>query len=254
MVAASPSVGLSIVSHGQGGLVTTLLHSLEENCQGFPVSIVLTLNIDENADWVNPDPLFPLTVIKNHRPRGFGANHNTAFKTLGNIDYFCVMNPDILLPANPFPALLSILGKPTIGVVGPALIDSQGHLQDSCRKFPTPWSILLRMVGKKDEYQQRHNLFYPDWIAGMFMLFPSRIFAELGGFDERYFMYCEDADICRRIQKKGLKTAYTTDILAIHDPRRSSHRNLRHLWWHLNSLLRFFVMYYRHENTTSKIQ
>jgi len=150
MMAASPPVGLSIVSHGQGDLVNNLLHSLDKHCQGFPVSIVLTLNIDEKTDWLTPNPSFPLTVIKNHRPRGFGANHNTAFKSLGNTDYFCVMNPDIVLPANPFPGLISILGKPTIGVVGPALIDSQGHLQDSCRKFPTPWRILRRTLGKKN--------------------------------------------------------------------------------------------------------
>ena len=149
MFAKESSVGLSIVSHGQGDLVNDLLNSLERQCHGFPISIVLTLNIDENAEIVDHHSSFRLTVIKNRHPRGFGANHNVAFRKLYHTDYFCVMNPDIVLPANPFPSLISILEEPTIGVVGPTLVDSQGRLQDSCRKFPTPWRILQRALPKK---------------------------------------------------------------------------------------------------------
>ncbi len=158
--------------------------------------------------------------------------------------FFCVLNPDIIFLADPFPRLVSaLLHNPTIGVIGPFLVDSNRQLQDSARSFPTPGRLFYRLLKRQDIIlNNSEKIFYPDWIAGMFMLFPSRIFSSVHGFDERFFMYYEDVDICRRLGSISLKTACFADILAVHNARRSSRRNLIHFYWHVKSMLRFFLL------------
>ena len=78
-----------------------------------------------------------------------------------------------------------------------------------------------------------------DWVAGMFMIFPSRIYREVKGFDTRFFMYLEDADICRRLKRAGYRVVCDTRQVVIHDARRSSFKNRQHLKWHMRSMLRF---------------
>ena len=84
-------------------------------------------------------------------------------------------------------------------------------------------------------------MLYPDWVAGMFMVLRSETFRAAGGFDEGYFLYYEDVDLCWRLQRSGLRAALLPTVRAIHDARRSSHRKLRYLLWHGKSMLRFFA-------------
>jgi len=236
-----PTVCISIVSHNQGKLTEVLLSSLEQRCQSSSIMAVVTLNLEENFSYRHLNLTFPVVIIRNQHPKGFGANHNFAFTSQCRSDYFCVLNPDIIFNSNPFPTLLDVLGNPSIGVVSPGLTNSQGELQDNARRFPTVPRIFRRIIKKgKTKYNLTEKIFYPDWIAGMFMVFPSRIFSKINGFDERYYMYCEDADICRRLKNNGLKTAVSLAVQAIHNPHRASHRNVRHFWWHIRSLLLFF--------------
>ena len=72
----------------------------------------------------------------------------------------------------------------------------------------------------------------PDWVAGMFMLFRKDVYAELAGFDERYFLYYEDVDLCWRLRKRGLDVRLVPTVSATHDARRQSRRSVRHLRWH----------------------
>jgi N-acetylglucosaminyl-diphospho-decaprenol L-rhamnosyltransferase len=74
----------------------------------------------------------------------------------------------------------------------------------------------------------------------MFMLFPREIFKEIGGFDERYFLYYEDVDLCARLTLAGYRILLCNTVSAIHDARRSSHKNLRYMRLHLLSIIRFF--------------
>jgi len=85
------------------------------------------------------------------------------------------------------------------------------------------------------------DVLFPDWVAGMFMLFRSESFKGVGGFDQRYFMYCEDADICRGMWNIGYQVMGSLDANVIHRAQRASHRNLRHLVWHLKSLFKYFI-------------
>jgi N-acetylglucosaminyl-diphospho-decaprenol L-rhamnosyltransferase len=180
--------------------------------------------------------------IVNPQVKGFGANHNAAF-TRCRTPYFCVVNPDIRLPADPFPGLLQALEQPAAGVAGPLVRSPSGEAEDSARRFPTPAFLLAKLAGARGgpEYPHDRGPIGVDWVAGMFMLFSSDAFRVIGGFDERYFLYYEDADICRRLLKAGRRAVYQPAAEVTHDARRASRRDLAHLRWHLRSMLRFLV-------------
>jgi GT2 family glycosyltransferase len=121
-------------------------------------------------------------------------------------------------------------------VAAPLVHGSDGVLQDSARPLPTPWRILGKAVGLGSARDGPA----PDFVAGMFMLFRAEAFARLGGFDERYFLYYEDVDICCRARLAGLEVLQERSCSVTHDGVRASHRRLRYLRWHLRSMARFF--------------
>jgi N-acetylglucosaminyl-diphospho-decaprenol L-rhamnosyltransferase len=180
--------------------------------------------------------------IDNPHPKGFGANHNAAFR-LAKGQMFCVLNPDIRLKIDPFPALIEALVSPQVGVAAPRILDTAGGTEDSARRFPTPSYILQKILGltPKLDYRLDDSSLSPDWVAGMFMLFRQEVYAELNGFDERYFLYYEDVDLCRRLRKRGYEVRLLPTVSAVHDARRDSRRSLRHLRWHAQSMLRYFT-------------
>ena len=234
-------VTVSIVSHGHGPMVTSLLSDLAAKC-GSSVNVILTLNIPEAIAIDGGTFPFRLKVIRNRTPRGFGANHNAAF-TQNEAEYFCILNPDIRIVENSFPQLLEELRNPRVGVVAPKIVGPTGGVEDSARRFPSPWFIARKLFGLTPvlDYRIGQSALSADWVAGMFMLFRKDVYAELAGFDERYFLYYEDVDLCRRLRKRGYDVRLLPSVSAVHIARRESHRNLKHLRWHLSSMIRFMT-------------
>ena len=221
-------------------LVTQLLDDLQAQCSAEHIEIILTRNVPETHNF-NPEEFsLPLRLIDNPSSKGFGANHNAAFK-IATGDYFCVLNPDIRLKENPFPALIALAQQTGAGVVAPRIVTISGLREDSARRFPTPFELLRKALGGESEVvSDAPDASVPDWIAGMFMLFPRSVFDELRGFDERYFLYYEDVDLCARLALAGYKRLVCSDVTVVHDARRSSHGNLRYAAMHLKSIVRFF--------------
>jgi GT2 family glycosyltransferase len=240
----APRVVLSVVSHGQGRLVRGLLSDIRSNWNPAGLRLVLTQNLAE-APPPEADQLpFPVRIVRNLRPRGFAANHNNAFEMFDS-DIFCVINPDVRCPRDPVPDLVAELDDPGTGLVAPRIISPQGRLEDSARRQITPLRLLRRAAGfdREPDYDIDDTPFCPDWVAGMFMAMRSPVYRDLGGFDERYRLYCEDADLCMRLWSGGYRVTVVPRAWAVHDARRESHRNLRLLRWHVISLLRFLARY-----------
>ena len=236
------TIVISIVSHQQGDLAYRLLADIRTHCSNRPTAVVLTHNLAEDFPLPETDWPFKVLQLTNPEPQGYGANHNQAFRTV-SADYFCALNPDIRLEQDPFPALLTRLEKDSIiGAISPLVLGPDRRIEDNARRLPTPKRILKRMVklGPRRDYDIETIIQPVDWLAGMFLLFPSPIYRQLNGFDERYFLYCEDVDLGCRLRLAGLVSALDPTVAAIHEPRRDSHRRPRHLFWHLSSLVRFF--------------
>lgn len=234
-------ISISVVSHSQAKLVSKLLADLHDHCAVCDIELLLTLNLPEALPFSDTDYFFPIKIIKNISPMGFGANHDQAFAASSG-DYFCVVNPDISLNENPFSPLLALLLDPKIGVVAPRMLNVDGELEDSARYFPSPFEIICKVFRRPSrKYRTNEAVGFPDWVAGMFMLFRRDVFKEIGGFDTRYFMYYEDVDLCARLTLQGYRVALCNRVAVVHDARRSSHANLRYLRWHVTSMLRFFL-------------
>lgn len=238
-----PAFTLSIVSHGQSGLIGQLLEDLVHYCQGLSMEIILTINVPEQLPYQVEESPFQVTVIENPLPKGFAENHNAAFGVARG-EVFCVINPDIRLRSNPFEELSQLTQDASVGVVGPMVVNSAGALESSARRFPSPWRILkklLRIASDTDDYEIKGMEIYPDWVGGMFMLFRSDRYKEVGGFNERYFLYYEDVDICARLALCGYKTILSPKVTVVHDAQRTSHRKFKYLKWHATSMVRFFL-------------
>lgn len=235
------SLVLSVVSHGQRPLVQALLGDLQRYVST-PFRLILTENIPESPNLPIDEYSFPIDVVRNVVRKGFGENHNAALSRASG-DWFCVLNPDIRLTRDPFPALLAVGADPRIGVVAPEVTGPDLLPEDHARRFPTIFTLLAKAFGYRPRAASKAGeaMYCPDWVAGMFMLLRCDTMRLVGGFDERYFLYYEDVDLCARIRDCGLEVAVCTKASVIHAARRESRRNLRYAAWHMRSAMRFLV-------------
>lgn len=234
---------LSIVSHGHRAHVANLLQQLARLGRS-DFEVILTLNLPESV-VVETLP-YPVRLIHNSAPKGFGANHNAAFlESVG--DYFVILNPDIELPEDPFGALLELAQRDSLNICAPVIVDADGQVEDSARNFPTPYSLfkrlLCRLLGRpilQDTLLQDSDTLQPDWVAGMFVMVPRAIYQQLGGFNDDYFLYFEDVEFGARARLAGCHILVSKRARVIHQAQRDSHRQLRFMWWHVQSAAKFF--------------
>jgi hypothetical protein len=229
-----------MVSHHHGAMVERLVAKLLD----FPEigQVIVTRNIPESMTLSQDERILS---IENSTPAGFAANQNEAFRHC-TLPFFCPLNPDIQLQGNPFPSLLAAMIESGAALAAPLIKNPSGEIEDSMRSFPTVRSLLSKALGFSDgRYKVRGNqtVFYPEWVAGMFMLFRSVDFRQLGGFDTQFFLYYEDVDICARTWKAGMKVLACPAVSVIHDAQRESHKNVQFMAWHLTSMARYF---YKH--------
>jgi N-acetylglucosaminyl-diphospho-decaprenol L-rhamnosyltransferase len=231
-------ISVSIVSHGQGGLLPPLLADLAA-CPEVS-QVIVTRNIAEPSTSLQPAHVL---AIDNATPKGFAANHNAAFEH-ATAPYFAVLNPDLRLAGNPFPTLLKALDDPGTCIVAPAVVNPRGELEDSARRFPT----LSHLVGKafgadrtRVQYELGAAPLPVPWVGGMFLLAHTEDFRCLGGFDANFFLYYEDVDLCVRVWRAGKRVMLCPAAQVVHDARRASRRRLRYMAWHASSMARYFL-------------
>jgi len=234
-------ISISIVSHGHTKFLAPLLDDLRKH-RSTQIEVILTLNVEESLPFDPNSFPFPVRVIRNASPRGFAANHNSAFRSTHG-EYFCVLNPDMRLNADPFPVLLGELKDKSVGVVAPLILGPDGSTEDSARPFPTVSSLLCKALGlePRQYYEIGNQTFSPDWVGGMFILLRRDAFAAVGGFDEGYYLYYEDVDLCARLRLKGYDIRLVPTTSAVHFARRQSRRDMKYMLWHLHSMTRYLL-------------
>ena len=229
---------VSIVSHGHGTLLQPLLLQLAAQTSHSAAAIarvVLTHNIPE-ADPLAPADGWPfvLELIRNSEPKGFGSNHNQALAGAPE-SLVCVLNPDVRVlddGSRPFALLQQAASEPGVGCAYPLQVDETGVLQDSERELPSPSALWRRRVLRQGQRQV-------DWVNAACMVIPTPVWQAIGGFDEAYFMYCEDVDLSLRIQLQGQRLQRVA-VRVEHAGQRASSHQWRHLRWHVRSLLRLW--------------
>lgn len=233
-------ITLSVVSHNQSELLKSLLETIDASGAGnYLKEIIITNNLPEDTQFHLESTT--ISVINNDYPLGFGANHNQAFQHASG-KYFCVVNPDITITENPLPNLLMIDQIKDAGLVAPIVMGPDENCEDSLRYFPSLWGVLKRLLKVSDgrfPLKSSDELFDIEWAAGMFLLFNSEAFRRVGGFDEDFYLYYEDVDICLRLLQADRRVLACPEARVIHRPQRSSHKKLRFLYWHISSLLKY---------------
>jgi len=238
-------IHISIVSHGQLGLIVDLLSYLSSQICIDRLQISLTLNIHERTVGVIDKYQQYVSVIENKSPKGFAENHNYAFNHCpvpSERLFFFVLNPDITIDDTVIADLVKVLENDvSLGVVGPNVISGTGKCEDSARTLPTWFRLVKKLFGHNNQWvnELNNNRYYPDWIAGMCMGFHASTFEVIKGFDEKFFLYYEDVDICSRLWLLGRRVMVVTSVSIVHDARRDSRKKLNYLLWHMTSLLRF---------------
>lgn len=232
-------ITISIVSHGHGSMLQALIDDLAA-CPEVE-GVILTRNIPDpecvvvRSEWIS--------IVDNPRPKGFAANHNAAFKST-RTPFFAVLNPDVRLIGNPFPTLIARMGDPAVALSAPAVVSPDGALEDSARQFPSLSALALKAFGRhtgRIHYAIGNPARPAPWVAGMFMLLRSSDYAGIGGFDEGFFLYYEDVDLCARLWQAGRRVLLCPEVHIVHDARRASRYDLRHMRWHAASMARYFL-------------
>ena len=233
---------ISVVSHNSGHHLANLFDDLSGMVPPHS-EIILTINTPEDEFFLNNVVGLPLRIIRNPIPLGFGANHNQAFETASG-EKFVIVNPDVRLQSEPWSVLDSAFNSNT-GACAPMVLSPTGSIEDSVRYYPTVRNLLKRVVlrVRRPDYIVPDNLtpIEVDWAAGMFIMFDSASFRAVGGFDTNYFMYLEDADICRRLVSSGKKIIWVPACCVVHNAQRASRKNWRLMQIHVRSMKRFLL-------------
>jgi GT2 family glycosyltransferase len=180
---------------------------------------------------------------------GFGAAHNLVLNKLCS-NFHLILNPDVVFSVGVISSLITALNEnPTVAFVTPKVRYPSVKPQYICRKHPTLFDLLNRKLKISNdqflnrEYRDRdlQKPFYPDFIHGCFMLFNTTDLKNLKGFDERFFLYMEDADICRRIDEIGKKKLYYPKVEIIHHHQQGSSKSIKLFIIHTSSAIKYFL-------------
>jgi GT2 family glycosyltransferase len=186
---------------------------------------------------------------------GFAAGHNIAMRQYGTTaEYHLILNPDVTFGPEVLEALYKFMGgNPGVGLVMPRVLYPDGSEQHLCKLLPTPFDLVARRFGgglaraifqrKMDRYLLREvDLSKPTVVpclSGCFMLLRTSLFETVGLFDERYFLYMEDFDLCRRIGVVA-KTVFFPDVAIYHEYKKGSYKSPLMLKHHAKSAWRYF--------------
>ena len=180
---------------------------------------------------------------------GFGKGHNQVLSVI-NSDYHAIVNPDIELTEDAFSPIIQYLNDNSqAGMCIPNLVDANGIRQLVYRKEVTVFDMFIRMFCKglfskriADHTLQNMDYTKPFQVPfgqGSFLVIRTELFKALNGFDDGFFMYLEDADLCKRVNQVS-KLMYFPDATVIHKWEQGSHRNKTLFKYHVNSMKYYF--------------
>ena len=247
-------VSIAIVTYNNSSVIKKCLNSIFETIKNLKFELIIVDNgsSDNTVEIIEKD-FKNVRLIKNNRNIGFGAAHNIAIK-LGRGKYHLVLNPDIIFSENSIEKLFNFMEKNLeVGLVSPKIILSNGSIQYLCKRLPSLFDfIIIRFMPKFirkifqariDYYEMRqpgyNKIMDVLFLTGAFMLVRRNVLDKVGGFDENFFMYFEDVDLCRRI-KKISRTVFYPHTSVIHLWEGGTRKNIQLLLTSIRSAIYYF--------------
>jgi GT2 family glycosyltransferase len=199
--------------------------------------------------------IYPITYIHNPVNPGFGASHNIALlKSIdSNVKYHLVLNPDVYFESTIIGILIKFMDEnKDIGNVMPKVYYPNGEIQYLCKLLPTPYDWIARrfnpiknMVKRRDrlfelQFTGYNNIMDVPYLSGCFMFLRVDAIKKVGFYDEKIFMYGEETDMCRRLNKNGFRTVFYPFVSITHQFQKGSHKSFRLTWIGVNSAIYYF--------------
>ena len=260
---------VAIINYNTRDHLRRCLDSMPVEVRGEPLKVVVIDNAspDNSAAMVAKQYRSRVELVANRANVGFARAANQAMAR-STTRYVLVLNADIEVREGSLEALYDFMEEtPEAGLAGARLVDDQGNLQHSCRTFYTAQAILWRRtpLGKLMPNHRclRDHLMLDwdhddertvDWLQGACLMMRREAMEQIGGMDERFFLYFEDVDLARRMAEAGWGVHYVPDSEMVHHYRRGSHEGLlsREKLHHISSGLRYLTKWSSWARTLSR--
>lgn len=252
-------ITVSIVTVGMNHLpyLRNLFKSLKnanvfDDVERYQMIYVDNCSTDGSVDFIRSN--YPsVKILENFKPLGFGDNNNKGILASSG-EYIAIINPDIVVFQDSLSELINYLElNPNVGIVAPQLLNPDGSIQYSVRKFINLKRLSARIISRGNDSSQNKavndylckdidwNKTQPiDWAIGAAYMIRRDVYAQLGGFDNDYYLYMEDEDICYRCWQLHHPVIYHPISKMIHNHLRGSAKIGKKMFIHLKSLFTFF--------------
>ncbi len=260
-------IDIIIVNHNSTDYLLKCIHSIYDVLEK---EIAVSIYVVDNASEDNIERLsqkFPqVSLLKNKVDIGFARAVNY-YISRTSAPYIMLLNPDTLVEKSFFASILKFMEEnPSVGVFGPKILEENGQVQGSARSFPTPMTALFgrntfmskffpnnRMTSKnvltnRIDGEKKMEV---DWVSGACMILRRSAIKEVGLMDEKFFLYWEDADLCKRMSEKGWRVVYSPNASIMHYAGVSSKKKIRPLLEFHKSAYYFFCKYSKTKNSST---
>jgi GT2 family glycosyltransferase len=255
-----PKIAAIIINHSHGKMIRKALESLSVVSVDQQVEIFVINNIPDigTKAWVSEN--YPnIILIENQRPMGFAENINHVIKSNTGFEYYLLINPDVIC----IPGLLNTLieameADEKIGAAGPQLLNLDGSIQPSRRRFASFLVLVIRALHIDRLFPRSplvaHYLMTDtqfvgptsvDWVTGALMILRKKALDEVGLMDERFNLYFEDEDLCCRMWQSGWKVCYNPKAQAYHAHLAAGRNKIfsRENYQHILSAIKMLIKY-----------
>jgi len=238
-----------IVTYNNADIIEACIESIFKETEGVELHLYVSDNHSSDDTPQRIQENFPeVEIIQNTSNEGFGQGHNKVLNMLDS-KYHVVINPDIRLCQDTITELVEYMeSHPEVGQIGPKVVNEDGTEQflpklDPCIRYVIlsklrPFRHYRKIYTREEEHLK--EVTSVDSCSGCFFVIRTDIFKRLGGFDQRFFMYCEDADLSRRVRQKWDLIFYP-HCQVIHDWKRDNVGSIKGIFIFLKSLLKYFV-------------
>jgi N-acetylglucosaminyl-diphospho-decaprenol L-rhamnosyltransferase len=250
-----PDLAVVVVNYNAGPLLERCLRSALERAGGARLEVVVVDNASTDGSLEAALALPGVRVVRNPDNRGFAAAANQGIRAT-SAPFVLLLNPDAEVRSGTLAGLLDAArGHPRAGAIGPLVRSPDGRVYPSARRVPSlgmglahaflgvlwPDNRFTRAYTMAD--WDRRSMRSVEWVSGSCMLLRREALDEVGLFDEGYFMYVEDVDLCTRLRAGGWEVLFTPDLEVVHVQGASTRGSRRMTLEHSKSIYRYFVKF-----------
>lgn len=238
-----------VVTYNEEDMIEECVSSLLQCTKGVEFQLTISDNCSQDRTVPLLEEKFPqVTILKNEKNGGFGYGHNQILQQVTS-KYHVVINPDIVLKEDVISKLVAYMEEhPDVGMITPRILNFDGTEQFLPKRNPSIRYVVL----SKFKPFHKHRQFYTreldhletptevEFCTGCFFLIRTELFQKIKGFDPRYYMYFEDADLSRTVIQEGYRIIFYPETSAYHKWNRANTRSVRGIARFLTSMVKYF--------------